>query len=650
MNKNLVKGIIALLGLSFVFACTKTGSGAGGASGSAVAKAEAIMQEEMKQPAPDWVYPYKEVELDVPNMPEKVKWLTAEGKDLASKDAKVGGTMHFTTSEWPATFRYTGPESNGSMRSLMWMQASLLWQNEDTQTYLPYSATHWAYGADEKTMYFKLREDIKWSDGEKCTADDWLFAWECYVNPNLNDPYYNQWYKGIEVTVLGDYLLQIRWVDEEEDISKEMLIDYLDFRPRARHFFNGPLTEKWYEEYNWKYEPTTGPYVMKEDENVTGELLVFERVDNWWARAYPHFAGIGNVQKVEYKVSTGGADMMESYFYDGKIDVYSVAIPDAIRRSESKDPVTKGYIDRYYNRVIPLLGIRDCIFFNVSDPLFKSRDVRRAMYYAFDIQGMIDQALYGEYSRYHNIGLGQEFAGVKFNDDTIRKPGFSPEEAMKLLAKAGYTKKGNDGILMNDAGTRVSFELVYYAKHHTERMSILVEQAKKAGVEINLKLMESGYFEALRKKQYQAMFMGFNTGSVPSYRQFFYSAGTTDHTPESNNVWNYANPEMDKLIEGMEAAKTFADKAVFSKKIEHLVDDEALVVPVYYVGYGFTMAWKWVRFPAWGADKHESTWTDPIFGYLWIDEAIKAEVEEAMKAGKTFEPRYYHLTERYKQK
>lgn len=641
--------LLLILGVVFVFSCNN-GANAGSGTG-AVAKAEAIMQEEMRLPPPDFRYPYIEVkDMVVPGMPEQVTWITAEGKNLGSKDAKVGGVIRRNTSEFPVTYRYVGPEANGAMRGAFWQNAPCVSYVRETQTFLPYAATHWAYDADMRGVYFKLNENVRWSDGVPCKASDYLYYWEQMINPNLNDPWYNNYYSQFKLEVLGDYLIYVRITDPNYQVSAEALLDSCAWPARPEHFYGGPLKENWYEEYNWKAEPTTGPYVFDEENTVQGEIVAFKRVENWWAREYPQYEGLCNIERIEYRVITGGADMIENYFYDQQLDTFTVAIPDTIRRSETKEPVQKGYIDRYYLNIIPLEGLSSHIFFNLGDPLFSDKRVRQAMYYAIDVQGMIDQALYGEYSRYHNIGLGQEFAGVNFNDNTIRKPDFNPDKAKELLAEAGYTTLGSDGILRNASGARVSFELMYASRNHTDRLTILVEQAKKAGVEINLRLMESGAFQLMRKKQYQAQFSGFSTGVIPSPWQMWHSDNHSRNVAESNNVTDFDNPEMDKLIEAFEAAGTLQEQAEINKQIERLVHEEAPVIPLYYVGYTFVAAWKWVRFPAWGAeDKEAYYFNDPFWSYMWVDEDIRTEVLDAMSKGETFTPRYYRLTERYKQ-
>lgn len=54
---------------------------------------------------------------------------------------------------------------------------------------------------------------------------------------------------------------------------------------------------------------------------------------------------------------------------------------------------------------------------------------------------------------------------------------------------------------MNDKGQRLSFELTYSSPVHTPRIAFLREQAKLAGLDIELKLIDgSSMFKYVREK------------------------------------------------------------------------------------------------------------------------------------------------------
>ena len=68
---------------------------------------------------------------------------------------------------------------------------SLMGYQPNTDKLLPELATHWAYGKDGKTMYFKLDKNAKWSDGKPVTADDFIYTLEFMRSPHIKAPWYN---------------------------------------------------------------------------------------------------------------------------------------------------------------------------------------------------------------------------------------------------------------------------------------------------------------------------------------------------------------------------------------------------------------------------------------------------------------------------
>ena len=50
-------------------------------------------------------------------------------------------------------------------------------------------ATHWAVQPDQKTIYFKLDPDARWSDGKPITADDYVFTLEMMRSKFIVDPF-----------------------------------------------------------------------------------------------------------------------------------------------------------------------------------------------------------------------------------------------------------------------------------------------------------------------------------------------------------------------------------------------------------------------------------------------------------------------------
>ncbi len=645
--KNLIKFLVVCSVFGLFFACSESGGGEViSSSTGAIGKYEKETEEEAsKVETMSFASPTQvDDNLVVEGVTEELQWNFAVVPDLGSPLCKKGGTWKASLNEYPTTFRTFGPESNVGTRSLMGPSPALVSVSAETREFYSAAATHWAFSNDGKAIYFKLREDLKWSDGEPCTADDYVFYYEAMIDEDAEDFFMSDNWAKKKVEKINDYCIKVSDLEDKMTPKSKLLLE-LNMTPLPRHSFPNGIEKEWYKEYNYKFLPTIGPYMMAEDENVKGELIVFKKVPDWWGHKV-FGKGIANFDRIEYKVVTGGNDITKELFYKGELYTYALNIPTEWKDSAGNTNIANGYIDRWVFNMVPMVGTSG-IHFNTQADFVGDVRVRQALYYAIDIQGMIDNALYGEYKRYSNIGLGHRWGGYDFDDNTITKPEFDPKRAGELLAEAGYDTVGTDGIRVNKDGQRASFELLYSAQHHTERLTVLKEQAKKAGVDLQLKMMQQGMFNAVLNRKHQAWFGAMSTFYWTSYWQSF-SSENAEKIP-SNNFYGYSSKEMDKLINIERESDDLAVLSENSKAIQRLVDKEALIIPDYYLDFARMGAWKWVRFPAWGNLKyseHEDI-LDPMYGYFWIDEEIKKETEEAMKAGKTFEPKVWRPSTRY---
>jgi len=619
--------------------------GAAGAQAFYTSKAVSADEKAMAaEKRPDFSSPeIEDKAIKVAGLPEQVKWMTAKTQRWGSTRAKQGGTYHYYIAEFPTTFRTVGPNSNHAYREYIRGTPGLVEINSETKEILPALASHWAFAADGKTVYYKINDKAKWSDGKPVLATDYTFMYDLMRSDVIQDPWYKEYYTDqiTAVKAFGDKVVAVTAYDK---MAPADLLVNTSLNPRPAHFYGGKVPEEFIEAYNWKAEPTAGPYYLADF--VKGESLTFQKVKNWWGHEYGYNQGRFNFDAIEYKVITGGNDILKNYFYKGELDQFYMIIPQLWADEAKNAEIQKGYIDREYVFYVPLQGVQG-IFLNTKFPLFSDLNLRKGMYYAINIQKMIDTELRGEYARNHNIGIGHAFAGIEFNDNTIRKPDFDPAKAGELFAKAGYDKIGSDGIRVNAKGDKLAFELIYASPNHTNRIAVLKEEAKKAGVEINMNLMQKGSFTALREKNYQAYWGGMSTSLYPDYWEYFHSSNADK--PQTNNFWGYADPEMDKVLDAYRNEGDLKKKAEYTKKTERMVHEAALVIPHYYVPYNRAATWKWVRFPKWLSTKYYDDFFEALnsggygdyFGFQWIDEDIRKEVLAAQKAGKAYESRTF---------
>ena len=65
---------------------------------------------------------------------------------------------------------------------------TLVQRHPVTDKFIPVMATHWSVQSDQKTVYFKLDKDARFSDGHPVTADDYVFTWKMMLSNFVLDP------------------------------------------------------------------------------------------------------------------------------------------------------------------------------------------------------------------------------------------------------------------------------------------------------------------------------------------------------------------------------------------------------------------------------------------------------------------------------
>lgn len=184
-------------------------------------------------------------------LPADLKWESNDTDPVyADPQAKRGGTFRDFMSSFPLTLRKYGPDSNGGFAGYVReTNLPLLATHPVTGNPIPMLANQWAFGADHKTLYFRLNPKARWSDGQPVTADDWLFTLKMMRSKEISDPWYNNYYSTqiSEVTKFDDHTLAITSGTEK---SREDLLESLPFSPEPSHAIR--LTANWVKEYNWK--------------------------------------------------------------------------------------------------------------------------------------------------------------------------------------------------------------------------------------------------------------------------------------------------------------------------------------------------------------------------------------------------------------
>jgi len=578
------------------------------------------------------------------SLSDDILWETNfDDPPIGSSEAIRGGTLNFPMYSYPLTFRLMGPNSNdafaGWNRSFT-MSFGLVSRHPVTDRYIPWMATHWSVQEDQRTIYFQLDRDARWSDGTPITADDYVFTVEMMRSEHIVDPFYNnyaeQFYESVEA--LDDYTLLVVGTRE----SWRPLSDYGGIWPTPRHHVT--LDEDWVTRTNNEAQLAVGPYVVSDVSR--GESVTFERLEDWWGDGKHYFQGMWNFDRIHLKMTP--IDRTLDFLRRGEVDLIQENTARTWNQEYTFPAVRNGWIRQARIFVDVPFGIYG-LHMNLEAPIFQNRDFRKAMQYLFNFERLNRNLMFEEYFRQVSF-----FEGTEYANPAIQPYGFDPILAREYLERAGYrrpseirarnpfqrftnavrgllfTRTDTDDILVNEQGEKASFTLIYGQRGLERHLTVMQQEYRRAGVDVRLRLLEAGTaFERGLERKYEMTLTSRTAGFFPSPRQYLHTdfKGVTNN----NNIWGFGTEEVDELIRIYEEDLDFDARLAAMYRIDEIVYEEAFYLPFWTAPYVRVAHWDYLVFPDFHLPRRASSVTD--YMVYWIDPDRRAALEAAMASG-----------------
>jgi microcin C transport system substrate-binding protein len=580
-------------------------------------------------------------------LPENLQWETNDKDPVyAAAEVEKGGTLRSSLLSFPLTLRYVGPDSNGAFRSaILGNKMGLVMVHPNTGNLLPSLATHWAYSDDNTTMYFKLNPDARWSDGKPVTPDDFVFTLEFMRSKEIVAPWYNTYYSEEigEVVVYDEHTIS---VSSAKPRPRDELPSHVAISPTPRHFYKD--MSNFVQRYNWAIAPNTGPYQISKIKK--GKSITFARNKSWWAKDLKYYRNRFNIDKIRFTIIRD-INVAWEHFKKGKLDIFGITLPDYWHDKAKGEIFDKGYVHKQWFYSETPQGSSG-LWLNQDDPILKDRNLRLGLAHSLNIEKVNKQVLRGDYQRKQVIHSG--FG--KFTNKNIRAREYSLDKANEYFDKAGWNKRGRDGIREKD-GKRLSLTITYGTEFHTPRLVVLKEEYKRAGVELVLrKLDPAASFKSVLEKKHQIWWGGLGGGRFPQYWGQFHSVNA--HKPQTNNLTNTDDAQMDDLIEAFRSAMQTEERIRLAHELQALIHEQGAYIPTLDVPYDRIAFWRWIGMPeipgtriggsAVSAFDFNSAFDVSDGGLLWIDTKVKKQTRDAMDDGKAF-PAVTRINEIYRE-
>jgi microcin C transport system substrate-binding protein len=577
-------------------------------------------------------------------LPPDIVWQSNDDDPpIGSPKAIRGGTLRDSIGQYPLTLRLMGPNSNdffAGWNRLFTFNFTLVRLHPVSDRYMPWMATHWAVMDDRRTTYFKLDRDARWSDGKPVTAHDYVFTLELMSSEHIVDPFYNNYarrnYESVDA--IDDYTLRI--VGKRP--SWRPLFDYALY-PSPRHVHT--LDADWVRRMTNVPQVVPGPYVVSEQ--VRGESITLTRVPNWWGDGKRRFTGLYNVDRVVLRVIP--IERRLDWLRRGEIDLMAGASARSWNEDFTFEAARKNWIRRARISTEWPSGMYG-LHMNLQAPIFRNKDFRKAMQYLVNFDRVNQNLMYNEFERQVSY-----FDGSPFANPRLEPYGFDPAKAREHLARAGYvrpaelrqrswwgrlvnvahgllfTRTDTDDVLVNERGEKASFTLMHGAKGLERHLTVMQQEFRRAGVDMKLRLLEPGTaFERGLERKYEMTMTTRTSGFFPDPRQYFHS--DFQKTTNNNNIWGYANPEVDRLIVTYEQSLDANERLAAMHRIDRIIHDEAFYIPFWRAPFQRIAYWDHVRFPEQWLPPRTQQYLDHMV--TWIDPERRTALEQAMREGR----------------
>ena len=456
--------------------------------------------------------------------------------------------------------------------------------------------------ANAKKVTIKIKDGVKWSDGQPLVAEDIIYPYEVVGSKDYTGVRYDteakkivgieDYHNGKAKTISGIKKINDKTVEisfTEMGFSVYTLGNGIIATALPKHYLKDvPIKDLVSSPKIRTNIVTLGPYVPTK--MIQGESIQFK------ANPY-YFKGKAKIEKVVLEVIN--QQSIIAALKTGRYD-YVMFMPGDLYDSlkDLKNTEILGRQDLYYSYLGFKLGHFDKNKgINITDPKAKMGDkkLRQAMAYALDIDAA-GQNLYNGLQHSSNSII------IPFFNDIYNKEqeGFTynPEKAKQLLDEAGYKDVDGDGLRENKDGSKL--QINFAARTRDEANESLVQQYlnwwKEIGLDVKLytgRTIElNSFYDKVQADdpEIDVFAGGWSTGYDPNPEGLFGESAKF-------NFERYVDAEGTAIMDKISSTEAFdsAKNIEFYKEWQKYVHDKAFIFPT-LVGESITAVNKRVKY------------------------------------------------------
>ena len=501
-----------------------------------------------------------------------ISMLTACGTKESAYPGTAGAnaiTVNIT-SEPPQMFSVTMTDTT-SFSVLRHVVENLVMLDENDKV-IDGVATDWKVSDDGLVYTFDLRQDMKWTNGEPVTANDFVFAWTSLLTPSFVSDYayfgyifknglaYNSGEAGADelgFKAISDYQLEVTLEN-----PASYFLSTLAFGVFA------PLNEKAYNEFGETYGTDADKMVY----NGPFKMTSWEHESNLVLEKNPDFYNADKIalDKITMVMLNDTNTAMNS-FKAGEVDVINLNGDQAKSMNDEKFPVYT-YDD----------GSTFYLEFNTLDPQLSNVNLRTAITYAVDKQAFVDSIVKNS-SKPAISFTTPALNGLKkkFNEEVGELvPAFDKTKAKEYYDKA-LAELNVDTVTLtmicDDIDTAVT------------NAAFIQEQLKKnLGIDIQVESMPfKSRLERMSNKDFSIVFAGWG----PDYNDPMTFLDMFE-TGNGNNHTSYSSAAYDELLGKVRKELDPTTRFGYLTELEKMLMKDLPIGPIYWRSRDYVLSGK----------------------------------------------------------
>ena len=543
MKRNLLV-LIPALALALTAACSRsTNLEEGSGTSSSNGRSGPVSMNKEDYP----VFPDADAGAD-PSVPAEQggKGFTGEGWEtntdfdfIGDPRAIKGGVLRDHLIDFPGTLRTEGPESNSQFNYGMvsMVYETLVGLHPTTQDYIPSLATHWQVSEDKMTFRFRINPNARFSDGTPVTSEDVVATYDFMMDPTLQSPSNRLTFGKLERPVAeSKYIVRVR----AKELNWRNFLYFGGMAVLPAHVLQTINGDQYIKEYNYKLLPGSGSYLVREEDIAKGRSITVRRRKDYWAEKARASVGLGNFDEIRFVV-VRDENLAFEMFKKGELDYYFVNRARQWVEELEFETIQRGLVQKrkiYNSEPHGFAGFA----FNTRRAPFDEMRVRKAFTFLLDRRKLIEKIMLNQYEP-----LNSYFAGTRYENPNNPKNEYSPEEALKLLAEAGWNRRDNQGRLVKN-GAPLQVELLYTSQTFEPHLTVYQEDLRRVGITLNLRLITpETQFQMINERRFQMSHQGWGALLFPNPETSWHSSlADVDNT---NNITGFKNARVDEICD-----------------------------------------------------------------------------------------------------